>query len=63
VFSKLKNLFQDRCPDCEQRLVSRYDDMALIKHCPDHHYTEEIYNQLGVTIVYHPSKDKSNRSD
>jgi hypothetical protein len=33
--------------------------MATIKHCPDHHYTEEIYNQLGVTIVYHPSKDNS----
>jgi hypothetical protein len=57
MLNKLKFLFQDRCPDCEQKLISRQEDMATIKHCPDHHYTEEIYNQLGVTIVYHPSKD------
>lgn len=59
MLNKLKFLFQDRCPDCEQKLISRQEDMATIKHCQDHHYTEEIYNQLGVTIVYHPSKDNS----
>lgn len=52
MFNKLKSLFQDRCPECEQKLVSHYDHMSLTKHCPDHHYTEETYTHLGVTIVY-----------
>lgn len=58
MFSKIKSLFQDRCPECEQKLVSHYDNMSLTKHCPDHHYTEETYGHLGVTIVY-----KSDRQD
>lgn len=52
MFSKFISLFQDRCPECDQKLVSHYDQMSLTKHCPDHHYKEETYNHLGVTIVY-----------
>lgn len=52
MFSKFIALFQDRCPECDQKLVSHYDQMSLTKHCPDHHYKEETYNHLGVTIVY-----------
>ncbi|MEK3733420.1 MULTISPECIES: hypothetical protein [Paenibacillus] len=58
LFGKLKQWMSDRCPECEQKLISRHDDMALIKHCPDHHYTEETYTQLGVTIVYRPDQEQ-----
>lgn len=58
IFGKLKKLVSDRCPECDQNLISRHEDMALIKHCPNHHYTEETYTQLGVTIVYRPGNDQ-----
>lgn len=59
MFSKLKSLLQDRCPDCDKKLVSRHDHLALTKHCPDYHYTEETYSQLGVTIVYKSGQPES----
>ncbi|NMO97239.1 hypothetical protein HII30_15855 [Paenibacillus lemnae] len=54
MLSKLKLLFEDRCPECQQKLLTSHDHMSMTKHCPDHHYAEETFTQLGVTIKYKP---------
>lgn len=52
MLNKFKALLQDRCPECEQKLLSRHDHLSVTKHCPDEHYREETISQLGVVIVY-----------
>jgi len=56
MLSKLKSLFQDRCPDCDEKLHVKSDSLRCIKSCPNQHYTEETYCHLNIRIVY---RDKS----
>ncbi len=52
MLSKLKSLFQDRCPDCNEKLHVKSDSLRCIKSCPNQHYTEETYCHLNIRIVY-----------
>lgn len=52
MFTQLKKLFIDYCPECDQALTSDKGNFCCTKACPNGHYTEESYCHLGVIVVY-----------
>ncbi|WJH33607.1 hypothetical protein N6H14_26850 [Paenibacillus sp. CC-CFT747] len=56
LFSRVKNLFQDKCPVCRGKLQAVSEAACCTKLCPQGHYKEENYGTLGVTIVYDSCK-------
>lgn len=52
MLHKIKSIFQDRCPDCSEKLQTTTDHLRCIKSCPNEHYTEETYCHLNIRIVY-----------
>ncbi|WP_438347921.1 hypothetical protein ACP8HI_19980 [Paenibacillus sp. FA6] len=57
MFKLFKNLFEHRCPECNELLSIENTTLCMIKSCSQGHYKEETYSSLGVTIVYDSSKD------
>ncbi|MGP0587198.1 hypothetical protein [Paenibacillus timonensis] len=53
----LKKLFENRCPNCSQPLISERDADRSLKTCPQCHYKEETYLSLGVTVVYNETRN------
>lgn len=52
MLAKVKSLFEDKCPVCDQKLQTKNDMACSTKTCPQGHYAEESYCSLGVIIVY-----------
>ena len=52
MLNKIKSLFEDKCPVCDERLQAVSDNGCCSKSCPQGHYKEESYYTLGVTVVY-----------
>jgi uncharacterized protein with PIN domain len=48
----LKAIFQHRCPVCKEPLRSVRSHLLCEKICPNGHFREETYPDLGVRIVY-----------
>ncbi|GIO29369.1 hypothetical protein RJP21_15410 [Paenibacillus sp. VCA1] len=53
MLRKLKSYFQERCPECSEKLHATTDSLRCIKSCPNRHYTEETYSHLNIRIIYH----------
>ncbi|MGF7049578.1 mevalonate pyrophosphate decarboxylase [Paenibacillus sp. DS2015] len=51
MFNKLKVLFENRCPKCNELLSSESNSVSLVKACSQGHYKEETILSLGVRIV------------
>ncbi|WP_240268358.1 zinc finger domain-containing protein [Paenibacillus timonensis] len=54
----MKKLFESRCPNCSQPLVSERDADRSLKTCPQCRYKEETYLSLGVTVVYNETRNE-----
>ncbi len=62
MFNVLKTLFENKCPQCNEKLQVHNDALCSTKTCSQCHYKEESYGSLGVRIVYDtPQNDKKIR--
>jgi len=50
--SIFKKIFEDKCPTCNEPLLSIHESLSSTKYCEHGHYKEENYSSLGVRIIY-----------
>lgn len=58
MFNVLKTLFENKCPQCNEKLQAHNDALCSTKSCSQCHYKEESYGSLESELCMTPQNDK-----